>query len=163
MATRYKTQSKTKSSKSVTKTVVKSLYDGFTKIAEKKIKELTSKTLTDESKKESSKKELSVNNIANSSREEREVIRVGVDRVSKQNVKNFFKNIDKNGRRSNKAFTTNDIFVKNIYPQDLSATSVLSAKIPVSDTAIGKLTKRRSIRRKIRLSDKVKTKPINQK
>tara|TARA_Y100001972_G_C7604141_1_gene302762 strand:+ start:558 stop:1049 length:492 start_codon:yes stop_codon:yes gene_type:complete len=163
MATRYKSKSKTKSSKSATKTVVKSLYDGFTKIAEKKIKELTSKTLTDEAKKESNKKELSVNNIANSSRGEKEVIRVGVDRVSKQNVKNFFKNIDKNGRRSNKAFTTNDIFVKNLYPQDSSATNVLSAKIPASDTAIGKLTKRRSIRRKIRLSDKVKTQPINQK
>jgi len=155
MATRYK--SKSEKTSSTTKSVVKSLYDGFTKIAEKKVKELTSKTLTDESK------SLSVNNIANSSREEREVIKVGVDRVSKQNVKNFFKNIDKNGRRSNKAFTTNDIFVKNLYPQDSSATNVLSAKIPASDTAIGKLTKRRSIRRKIRLSDKVKTKPINQK
>ncbi len=155
MATRY--ESKSKKTSSTTKSVVKSLYDGFTKIAEKKVKELTSKTLTDESK------SLSVNNIANSSREEREVIKVGVDRVSKQNVKNFFKNIDKNGRRSNKAFTTNDIFVKNLYPQDSSATNVLSAKIPASDTAIGKLTKRRSIRRKIRLSDKVKTKPINQK
>lgn len=155
MATRYK--SKSEKTSSTTKSVVKSLYDGFTKIAEKKVKELTSKTLTDESK------SLSVNNIANSSREEREVLKVGVDRVSKQNVKNFFKNIDKNGRRSNKAFTTNDIFVKNLYPQDSSATNVLSAKIPASDTAIGKLTKRRSIRRKIRLSDKVKTKPINQK
>tara|TARA_Y100000004_G_scaffold55684_1_gene61976 strand:- start:1309 stop:1776 length:468 start_codon:yes stop_codon:yes gene_type:complete len=155
MATRY--ESKSKKTSSTTKSVVKSLYDGFTKIAEKKVKELTSKTLTDESK------SLSVNNIANSSREEREVLKVGVDRVSKQNVKNFFKNIDKNGRRSNKAFTTNDIFVKNLYPQDSSATNVLSAKIPASDTAIGKLTKRRSIRRKIRLSDKVKTKPINQK
>ena len=155
MATRYK--SKSQKTSSTTKSVVKSLYDGFTKIAEKKVKELTSKTLTDESK------SLSVNNIANSSREEREVIKVGVDRVSKQNVKNFFKNIDKNGRRSNKAFTTNDIFVKNLYPQDSSATNVLSAKIPASDTAVGKLTKRRSIRRKIRLSDKVKTKPINQK
>ena len=155
MATRYK--SKSSKTSSTTKSVVKSLYDGFTKIAEKKVKELTSKTLTDESK------SLSVNNIANSSREEREVVRVGVDRVSNQNVKNFFKNIEKNGRRSNKAFTTNDVFIKNIYPQDSSATNVLSAKIPASDTTIGKLTKRRSIRRKIRLSDKVKTKPINQK
>lgn len=89
MATKY--ESKYSKTSSTTKSVVKSLYDGFTKIADKKIKELTSKTLTDEAKKENNKKELSVNNIANSSRGEKEVIRVGVDRVSNQNVKNFLK------------------------------------------------------------------------
>lgn len=135
--------------------VVKSLYDGFAKIATKKIDELTSKELISRSE-GGSDSSLSINTIANDSRDETEVIDTKVQRVKQSNVKNYFKNIESKGRRSNKAFTTADVFVSNTYLGD-------KPKIVIEDTPSGKLLKRKNIRRRIKLSKKKVTQPINQK
>ena len=151
MAT-YKTESKYSS-------VVKSLYDGFTKIATKKIDELTSKELISRGSSDpvkTTESSLSINTIANESRGETKVVDVKSKKVEKNNVKNYFKNIESKGRRSNKAFTTADVFIKNTYLGD-------SPKIVGEDTPSNKLLKRKNIRKRIKLSEKRVTKPINQK
>ena len=150
---KYKTDSKYSS-------VVKSLYDGFSKIATKKIDELTSKELISRAESSSGGKEtgssLSINTIANESRDETKIINTKAQRVKQSNVKNYFKNIESKGRRSNKAFTTADVFVSNTYLGD-------KPKIVIEDTPSGKLSKRKNIRGRVKLSKKRVTQPINQK
>jgi len=154
---KYKTDSKYSS-------VVKSLYDGFTKIATKKIDELTSKELISREKASSgggdtdktTESSLSINSIANESRGETKVLNTKSKQVKQNNVKNYFKNIESKGRRSNKAFTTTDVFIRNTYLGD-------KPKIVIEDTPSNKLFKRKNIRKRIKLSKKKVTKPINQK
>ena len=130
--------------------LVKTLYDGFTKIAEEKIKELTSKQLTDKGD------ELSVAEITNSSRDEKPVTTKGTTKLTKEATKNYFKNIEKNGVRSDKASTVDDIFINNIYKGT-------TPKIVAEDSASNKLNKRKKLRKKVRLSKKKATKPVSQK
>lgn len=103
-----------------------------------------------------SESSLSINTIANESRGETKVVDTKSQKVGKDNVKNYFKNIESKGRRSNKAFTTVDIFVNNTYLGD-------KPKIVIEDTPSGKLFKRKNIRRRIKLSKKKVTQPVNQK
>lgn len=139
-------------SKDKYKEIVKSLYDGFSKIAEKKISELTSKKITDSADK------LSIESITNTSRGEKEVKGLSPKKAPKTNIKNFFKNIEKKGVRSDKAFTVSDVLIDPIFKGT-------NTKIVVDseNNVINTFDKRKKVRKKIKLSKKAKTKRITQK
>ena len=90
------------------KKILDSLYEGFTKISEKKLKEIESKIKTGE---------LSVFNIASISdyaRGARRIRNVKSKRYDNNGLKNFLNNTSVNGRSSGKEFSHTSLILENI-------------------------------------------------